>query len=233
MANLTLKDIAVASITGIIPALIWLWFWWKEDKGGDPEPIGLVIVSFIIGMIGVIVVLPIEKFFETIITNKTILTFSWATAEEIIKFLAVFAIALQSRYIKRPIDVPMFFITSALGFAALENTLFLLQPEMVQNCIVSLITGNLRFVGATLLHAISSSMIGIAIGLAFYKDRFTKTIYIILGLLTAISLHAIFNLSIINGSRENVFTVFGFLWVVTIISMLLFEKLRRMSNIVS
>lgn len=233
MANLTLKDIAVASITGIIPALIWLWFWWKEDKGGDPEPIGLVIVSFIIGMIGVIVVLPIEKFFETIITNKTILTFSWATAEEIIKFLAVFAIALQSRYIKRPIDVPMFFITSALGFAALENTLFLLQPEMVQNGIVSLITGNLRFVGATLLHAISSSMIGIAIGLAFYKDRFTKTIYIILGLLTAISLHAIFNLSIINGSRENVFTVFGFLWVVTIISMLLFEKLRRMSNIVS
>ena len=233
MANLTFKDIAVASITGIIPALIWLWFWWKEDKGGDPEPIGLVIVSFIIGMIGVIVVLPIEKFFETIITNKTILTFSWATAGEIIKFLAVFAIALQSRYIKRPIDVPMFFITSALGFAALENTLFLLQPEMVQNGIVSLITGNLRFVGATLLHAISSSMIGIAIGLAFYKDRFTKTIYIILGLLTAISLHAIFNLSIINGSRENVFTVFGFLWVVTIISMLLFEKLRRMSNIVS
>jgi RsiW-degrading membrane proteinase PrsW (M82 family) len=233
MAGITAKSILFAAVTGTVPALVWLWFWWREEQGNKSKSLGLIAISFIIGMTGVIVVIPIEKFAQGFIASKTALTLVWASLEEIIKYAAVAAIALKSRGATKPVDFPVFFITTALGFAALENTLFLLQPEMVQNGIVSLITGNLRFLGATLLHAVSSSMIGIAIGLAFYKSRAVKIAYIFCGIVTAVSLHAIFNLSIINSSRENFFTIFGFLWIVTIISMLLFEKLRRMSNITS
>jgi len=50
-----------ALLGGILPAILWLWFWLKEDAK-KPEPRGLITLSFVAGMLGVFIVFPIEKF---------------------------------------------------------------------------------------------------------------------------------------------------------------------------
>ena len=180
-------------------------------------------------MISVIFVIPIQKFVQVNITSYQWQIISWASIEEIIKYLAVVIILYKMNRIEEPIDWPIFLITTALGFAALENTLFLLKPLSLDETTVGLLTGQLRFLGSTLLHAVSSGIIGVALGLSFYMKKFTKKIYLFTGIVLAITLHSTFNFFIMKDSGNDTLKILGFLWVVTIIIMLLFEKLRRMS----
>ena len=223
--------LVLAILGGMLPAIMWLFFWLREDKE-HPEPKGLILITFILGMITVIFVLPFEQLAKTKILNEHVLTVVWAFTEEMIKYLACALVAFRTREITEPIDYPIFLIVAALGFAALENTLFLFPSLQMGDSVVSLLTGNLRFLGATLLHAVSSSLIGIALGLAFFSSWLTKKFALIVGIIAATALHSVFNFFIIKSDGQNFFSVFGFLWIVTIISMLLFEKLRRMSQII-
>jgi RsiW-degrading membrane proteinase PrsW (M82 family) len=217
-----------AILGGVIPALVWLWFWLREDT--HPEPIGLIIAAFIIGALSVMFVVPLQKYASTLFTSHREIIVAWASIEEIIKFIVVAVVALGTRYMKEPIDFPIYFITVALGFAAFENILFIIKPLNAGNMLVGFLTGNLRFLGSTLLHAMASAIIGIGIGLAWDGTFIKKSFFAILGLIGAISLHSVFNFFIMDNAQENFLTVFGFLWVFTIINMLLFEKLRRMGQ---
>src|SRR3989338_11154538 len=89
------KILVLAFLGGIIPSLIWLWFWLKEDEE-NPEPKGLLTICFIIGMIAVIFVLPIEKFLQSHINSYTWQIISWASVEEIIKYLVVILVLYKT-----------------------------------------------------------------------------------------------------------------------------------------
>jgi len=223
------KILFIALFGGIIPALFWLWFWLKENKE-KPEPKGLLTICFIIGMISVIFVLPIQKFIQSNIDSHQLQIISWASVEELIKYLAAMLILYKTTHVKEPIDWPILLITVALGFAALENSMFLIKPITLNQATVGLLTGQLRFLGSTLLHAVSSGIIGITLGLSFNMDSIKRKWYLLIGLILAISLHSIFNFFIMENNGSNFLKVFAFLWVVTIIIMLLFEKIRRMSK---
>jgi RsiW-degrading membrane proteinase PrsW (M82 family) len=223
------KTIVLAFLGGIIPSAIWLWFWLKESRKRS-EPLSLIIFCFVLGMISVIFVLPIERLIQNNVNSIDAQIIGWATVEEIIKYLIVLVIISKSKYLNRPIDWAICMITAALGFAAMENTLFLIEPISLGQTVVGLLTDQLRFVGSTLLHAVSSGIIGIMLGLSFYSDKINKKIYLIMGILSAIFLHSVFNLFIINSDGSNFLRVLAFLWVATIINLLLFEKLRRMSG---
>ncbi|PIP69071.1 hypothetical protein CO033_02670 [Candidatus Nomurabacteria bacterium CG_4_9_14_0_2_um_filter_32_10] len=222
------KILGLALLGGIAPALIWLWFWLKEDNQ-KPEPKGLIATIFIIGMIAVIFVIPIQKFIQSSIISYEWQTIAWASAEELIKYLGVVILLYKTNRIDEPIDWPIFLITAALGFAALENTLFLIKPLSLNQTTVGLLTGQLRFLGSTLLHTVSSGLIGVALGLSFFMSKYIKKMYLLIGIILAIALHSTFNFFIIGDNGNNLLRVLGFLWVVTIIIILLFEKLRRMS----
>lgn len=226
MAGLSLKVGIISLLGGLVPAFLWLWFWLKEDEK-RPEPRGLLLLTFIIGMVSVFVVLPIERFFGGFLTNEKILTIVWVVVEEVIKFIGIYFIALKSRDADEPVDFAIYMMTGALGFAALENALFLIDPVSLGNTTVSLLTGNFRFLGAMLLHSVASGIVGIGMGLAFYRGKFIKTSFVVIGLLSAITLHAIFNFLIIS-TDKGLFSVFSLLWGVAIIVLLLFEQLRRM-----
>jgi RsiW-degrading membrane proteinase PrsW (M82 family) len=224
------KILCLAFLGGIIPSLLWLWFWLKEDEG-HPEPKGLLTVVFIMGMIAVIVVLPIQKFIQDHISSSEGQLILWASAEEILKYFAVLIVLCKTNNADEPIDWPIYLITAALGFAALENMLFLLKIFPISAITtISLSTGNLRFLGANLLHAVSSGIIGISIGISFYMSKWKRKIFLFVGFLIAISLHSTFNFFIIRNTGNDFLKVLAFLWVVTIIIMLLFEKVRRMSE---
>jgi RsiW-degrading membrane proteinase PrsW (M82 family) len=223
------KALLFAIISGAIPAIFWLWFWLKEEDEDDREPRGLIVISFILGALTVFVAVWLEKSTLPYIKDNNTQVVVWAAIEEMLKFLGVALIVFGSSNVDKPIDYPMYFIATALGFAALENVLYLLNPFNVSGTVVGMLTGNLRFLGSTLLHAISSAMIGSAIGLSFYLRKY-RVVYLFAGILCAITLHSVFNFFIMKGSGENFLSVFGFLWVVTIINILIFEKLKRMGD---
>ncbi len=222
------KILAIAFLGGIIPAILWLWFWLKEDRQ-NPEPKGLLALVFIMGMVTVMLVLPIQKIVQSFSFPYEWELIAWASIEEVVKFLIVLLVILNTNQADEPTDWPIYIITLALGFAALENTLFLLKPLALGDTIVGLLTGHLRFLGSTLLHTISSGIIGISMGLSFFIHGFKKYIYILTGIFLAIALHSAFNFFIMKNGGSDFLKVFSLLWIGAIIVMLLFEKLRRMN----
>ena len=173
-------------------------------------------------------VLPIQKFVQNNIASNNWQIILWAAAEEIMKFLAVLIVVFHTSDIEDAIDWPIYLITAALGFAALENSLYLLKPLSLGQNTLSLLTGGLRFLGSTILHTVSSGILGISLAISLRMRKFAKFLYLLVGLVVAIGLHSTFNFFIIRNSGSDFLKVFGFLWVVTIIVMLLFEKVRRM-----
>jgi RsiW-degrading membrane proteinase PrsW (M82 family) len=225
------KILIFAIFSGVVPAIFWLWFWLYNEDSENPEPKGLIAISFILGALIVFIAIWLEKYSLNFIKDNTFQIVAWAVIEEVLKLVGIMIIIFGNSNVDEPIDYPMYFIATALGFAAMENVLYLLNPFSVNGTVVGMLTGDLRFLGSTLLHAISSAMIGSALGLSFFLKQY-QMIYLFAGLICAIILHSVFNFFIMKGSGENFLSVFGFLWVVTIINMLIFEKLKRMGRFV-
>ena len=117
------QTLLFALLGGVLPALLWLWFWLKEDKK-SPEPRGLIFMSFVAGMMVVPLVIPFQQFAATYFFGIIALT-SWAATEEILKFLAAWLFVLRRKEMNEPIDAVIYMITIALGFSAFENALYL------------------------------------------------------------------------------------------------------------
>jgi RsiW-degrading membrane proteinase PrsW (M82 family) len=118
-------------------------------------------------------------------------------------------------------------VTVALGFAAAENALFLLSPLGGETVVQTFITGNLRFIGATLLHVLSSAVIGVALGLSFYKSKSIKRHNVFIGVILACLLHSAFNFFILNTAEESLFRTFSFVWLGVIALLAMLEYIKR------
>lgn len=218
-----------ALLGGVLPALLWLWFWLKEDAK-NPEPRKLIALTFIAGMLAVIVVFPLEKIAFSIIPQGPKLLFVWATIEEVAKFLAFAFVALKSRFFDEPVDAMIYAITAALGFAALENSLFLLSPFLDGNITSGLLTGNLRYLGATLLHVAAAGILGAFIGWSFYKNFFMRFFSVIAGLIVVTGLHTLYNFFIMYNSGTHAFFVFSILWIIIIMLIFLFDRIKKVKR---
>ncbi len=233
MASLITFSVLIPFATGLLPALIWLWFWLKEDRA-HPEPKRLIIKTFIFGMLVVFVALLLEfvlHFFgkqSNLINVNSGIVFiiSLAFIEEIVKYFAARP-ALKSKNFDEPIDAVMYLIIVSLGFAAMENIFFLISSFKDGGLTIGFLTSDMRFLGANLLHSVTSAVVGISIALSYYRSKTIKITYLGIGVILATLLHALFNLYIIKSADQNNLNVFIGLWVFTIIIILAFEKVKR------
>ena len=225
-----LKEIAVAVLTGAVPTFLWLWFWLSEDRK-HPEPRLMLAVSFIVGVLAVIVTLPIQDIISSLFVSYESLGFflSMATVEELVKFGLIYVLIALTPFVDEPIDYAIYLITGALGFAALENTLYLLDPLRSVFSDVGLSISSLRFLGSTLLHAVTAAIVGLSLGLAWHKPRIVRITAFHVGLVLVILLHAGFNFLIINGTSTHIFMSLVTLWIIAILSMYLFERVKRIN----
>lgn len=221
-----LVNFAIAILGGVLPALFWLWFWLREDSK-RPEPTGLVIRTFIAGMAVVPLALPLQKFAVDLFAGANLILV-WVVIEETLKYAIALMIVLWHKAVDEPIDCIVYMITIALGFAALENALFIWNPLVSGDLSGSIVTGNFRFLGATLLHVLASGTIGVFMALAFYKKDLVKLAAGMFGLLVAIVLHTLFNLFIMDANGEQILSTFLIVWVLIIVLFFLFEKVKQL-----
>lgn len=226
-------------IGGLLPALFWLWFWLHENDK-QKEPMRIIFFVFLLGMLGVFVSFFLQKMLALYfdlrigdvgdyirsINNNNVVNLIFVIIEEFIKFLCAYMIFFKTKLFKEPIDAFVYLMTAALGFVAMENSLYLIKPLIEGQTIDIIITSNIRFVGANLLHVASSGILALFIGYSFCKKPFIREIFIWFGLLFAVLLHWIFNLILINKSHSIIF-IFISVWVVIIFLIIALEKIKK------
>ncbi|HEY9583219.1 MAG TPA: PrsW family glutamic-type intramembrane protease [Candidatus Paceibacterota bacterium] len=230
--TLTALELFLILCAGIIPPLIWLWFWLKEDSK-RPEPRNLLILSFFCGALAVIFVLPLQALSNKLLSPGLVLLLAWATIEELAKLGVAFAVDFRKRTYDEPVDSMIYLVTVALGFAAFENVLFLFKSMSESGVNISIITASMRFIGATLLHVFSSAILGGFMALGYCKSRRQKFVYLLAGILVASALHTLFNFFIMNEviieGTGNILAVFAMLWVGIILLLVFFEKVKTIT----
>ena len=221
---------------GLIPSLVWLYFFSRKDC--HPEPKNLLAQTFLMGIIispiAILLQFSFSQFASTITgisqaaTQNTSYFFLWAAVvEEVIKFYAVRMLILRNPEFDEPIDAMIYMITAGLGFAAMENILvmFRIFPDGAQ---VTLATWGLRFTGATLLHALSSGLLGYFLAMSwFFRDHKRKLI--IIGLIMATIFHFTFNtfLSAFDNRVTGLTYSTALLVVMAFLVSILFDKIKE------
>ena len=246
--SLTLApEIGIALLGGILPACIWLFFWLTEDSA-HPEPRMRLVKTFAAGAAATIASLVLEYVASFVISWVTgrpasltpdasgmislgwvsiFVLVIWAAIEEVTKFIAARNVALISPDDDEPIDPLIYMITAALGFAAMENTLFIISSALQGGITTGIESADLRFIGASLVHTIASGTLGAFMSFSFYKSHRSRILYLVMGLVSATALHALFNLAIIKADR-NIIGPFGLVWIAVIFLIYMFERVKAL-----
>jgi len=232
------EQVLLALIGGLIPALIWLFFWLREDdcKNQDnvaymcePEPKPMLLLTFITGMLMVPLALFAERSVYPYVAGIGLIV-AWSFIEETMKFFAYWFVNAKSKFINEATDPAIYMVTAALGFAAAENAFFLYQALSMGTPFNNAFGGQfLRFIGASLLHVGASGILGIFIGLAFFRTKIFRVLGLIIGIALATALHAIFNQLIIFTPHTETLRVFSFVWVLGLGVIILFERLKELA----
>ena len=219
---------------GLLPSLIWLSYYLKKDI--HPEPKKLILDVFILGSLASIPAIIVELAARWLLEGMTLssslklLIYCFiivAVTEESMKYLVVRFSIIKNPAFDEPVDGMIYMISSALGFAAIENilSLFSLSPPFLIEKTIATIT--VRFFGSTFLHTLTSGIVGYFLGVSFFKKRKSK--YLIpIGLTIAIFLHGLYDYSIIvvPDKLKSISLIITLLGIFTII-LIEFHKLRN------
>lgn len=235
MSPLTVNILLIT--LGLIPSLAWLYFFSRKDC--HPEPKNLLAQTFLMGIIispiAIILQFSFAQFVSTLnevsqtVTQNTSYFFLWAAiVEEVIKFYAVRVLIMRNPEFDEPIDAMIYMITAGLGFAAMENVLVMFNVFQNSGAQATIATWALRFTGATLLHALSSGLLGYFLAMSwFFRDHKRKLI--VIGLITATIFHFTFNtfLSAFDNRLTGLVYSTSLLMVMAFLVSILFDKIKE------
>lgn len=210
---------------GLAPSLIWLGFFLQEDI--HPEPRKMIFSVFLVGSLAAFGAYFVEKWTGDYLRTVGVFeqTFyyvlAFAVIEELVKFIATYSVIRHSKYFDEPIDAMVYMMTAAMGLAAVENVAIAFDGGLMSVTIGSLL---FRFLGATLLHALSASAIGYYWARGIIKKH--VFIYILIGLFMGTLLHVIFNYFIIVFDGGLLYSI-GILIFAAFFVFYDFEKIKK------
>ena len=222
---MTATTLGYAFIGGLLPSFIWLYFLLKEDAS-HPEPRALIALTFVAGMAAVPLALPLEHYAKEYLDGDFPIFTAWALIEETLKYAMAALFILWRRAVDEAPDYVIYMITVALGFASAENMLFLVTPFSDGGFATGYLTGNVRFLGSTLLHVVASAAIGFALAFSTRYRPQGRVAVAALGLILAIALHTAFNMLIINQGATHALAAFSLVWTVAVVFFAAFEVLK-------
>ena len=199
---------------GVLPSLIWLFYYLRKDL--HPEPKRMILKIFLYGAFITIPVFFIQVGLSGLLRQLQsfalfasfpllIEMIKWfliiAFTEELFKYLVVKSAILNNSELDEPLDIMLYMVVAALGFAAVENILYLVLPlDNMPFDVVFQTTATIsfiRFVGATFLHTLCSALVGYFLALSSLRQKRHGT-FITIGLALATLLHGLYNISIIT-----------------------------------
>ncbi len=185
----------VFPLLAFAPGVFWLWFFVRK-AAYRPEPKRLIAATFFLGMLSTVPAGIINAVFldDRLLDDNSVslqslaagMLFVVGPAEETCKFLTVRLVAFRSSYFDEPVDGLVYAAAASLGFASLENLIYILNfgPEvMIWRAPLS-----------TLAHVIFGSFWGYALGRQAQEtpDRFVA---VAAGVGVAAAVHGLFNVA--------------------------------------
>jgi RsiW-degrading membrane proteinase PrsW (M82 family) len=228
---------------GILPSLAWLFYYLKKDL--HPESKKMILKIFLWGSLATIPVYLVQKILTTLLNSISLspifisLIYGFliiAFTEELFKYLIVKFKVLKSPECDEPVDIMIYMIVSALGFAAVENIFYIISSAinlpLNDAVFASVIISLSRFLGATFLHTLCSALVGYFLILSIIKTK-NSLKYIILGILIASLLHGLFNLSIMKMELNWLIIIIPIMILVSLSIFIIskFEKIKKMKSI--
>ncbi|MFA7562000.1 MAG: PrsW family glutamic-type intramembrane protease [Methanoculleus sp.] len=178
------------------PGVFWLWYFYHRDRFA-PEPITLIIKLFLLGSLVTLPVAFVEGFFGLFIVSPLIMGVIVAPiVEEYSKYWIVRRFAYPDGRFDEPMDGIVYAASVALGFASLENVIYIFTAYMTTPSLV-LDTVAIRAIFSVPGHALFSSAFGYALGRAKFMAADLRPGVILRGLALAMVLHGTFNFLLI------------------------------------
>lgn len=190
-------------ISGVLPSLAWLYYYLRKDL--HPEPKKMIIKVFLWGALATLPVIYIQLALKSILDAANVNPLAhnllyWfliiGFSEEFFKYLVIRINVINSPHLDEPLDIMLYMVVAALGFAAVENVFYLLSTINQISLGMSLEIYFIRFIGAVFLHTLCSAVIGYALAVSFCEARMKKTI-LVGGILAAAILHGTFDFSMV------------------------------------
>ena len=188
-------------LAAFAPGLFWLWYFYKKDQL-EPEPKRLIVMTFLLGMVLGIPATLLEFLFTQSLLAIVLVA---PIVEEGLKYSGVRLTVYRSAEFDEPLDGIIYTAALALGFASVENWLYLLaayfnatdiaqstEPLSPFGVVTSVFV--IRAFLSVPSHVLYSSMWGSALGRAKFTDPARGNAMIRRGLLLAILCHGLFNL---------------------------------------
>ncbi|MGK9368959.1 PrsW family intramembrane metalloprotease [Melioribacter sp. Ez-97] len=190
--------IIISLIASFLPASLYLYFIWKTDKN-EPEPISFIILHFIWGAVGAVIVGAIGSFF---ITNSFAYSefpdlleavISAPIAEEFAKGLFLL-FTFRSKKFDNITDGLVYGGAIGLGFGMTENFIYFVTFDGLLKYWALLVVIRSSF--TIIMHMISTSVVGSMIAMAKFTGGISKIYLIFAGYLTAVLIHGAWNFSV-------------------------------------
>jgi RsiW-degrading membrane proteinase PrsW (M82 family) len=194
---MSIMSIIIVFLAAIAPCAFWLWLIYRWDKY-KPEPRSLVIRIFFFGMVIAVPVAFIESWLYpgnlqdiTSVATAAYVSFGIVgVVEETAKFLVVRVGVYRSPHFEEPSDGLIYSAAAALGFASLENVIYVLMFGWQVLLVRGLISN--------IVHFLFSAAWGYPLALS--KLKMANKGWVPVGLLAAIVAHGAFDFLLFTSS---------------------------------
>ncbi|MDO8574854.1 MAG: PrsW family glutamic-type intramembrane protease [bacterium] len=210
----------------VLPSLMWLFFYLKEDL--HPEPRYWIFVIFVMGVALAPLVIFLEMALNKLGSNALIFLIA-PLVEETAKYGVVHLTLNKNPVLDEPVDGMIYVIVAALGFAAIENVFAIFSFIPVGSSGYLSATFNfmsMRFISAVALHGLASGIAGYYFARFYFIEKNPTLIF--KGLLLATVLHGIYNFLITKNEEAFPLILTGIILGAAAVSVVyLFNRLKH------
>jgi RsiW-degrading membrane proteinase PrsW (M82 family) len=213
----------IAVAAAVVPALLLLWYFYRQDR--FPEPQRVVLVTFFLGVLAtipagvvesVLMIAVIPNLEMTNLMTSLTLASSAGVSEEFFKWLVVILYCARHKEFDEPMDGIVYGVVASLGFATLENYLYV-QFSPAESV---LLTALARAFTAVPCHAFLGAIMGYHVGQAWF-GKGGRGLHLLLSLVLPAVLHTLYDFPLMMlgqpGEQEK---PLWFLWLLMALGVL-------------
>lgn len=169
----------------ILPVILLMIYIYRQDKY-EKEPFGMLILTFLGGCFSIALDLLLVSIINSIYTSDTVFYSAFMEAgfpEEICKFAMLLLIVWRSKHFNEPMDGIVYAAFVGLGFACIENILYVFSNGVS--------TGIMRAIISVPGHFLFGVLMGYFFSLAKFSQE--KTPLLLLSVLVPACAHGLFD----------------------------------------